>query len=78
MTKNQRFYVEQIVNYLNLLHEENIFKIEYEDWKENSILNGVKISTTSTAFRNELAMLVYLLHEMTICSYDLPMTIELH
>ena len=78
MTKNQRFYVEEIVNYLNLLHGENIFKIEVEDWDEDSILCGVKISTTSTAYRNELAMLVHLIFGMTQCCYNLPTTIELH
>ena len=78
MTKNERFYVDEIVKYLNLLNGNVIFIVEFEDWKDDSILTGIKISTTSTAYRHELAMLTHLIFDMTQCCHDLPTTIELH
>lgn len=78
MTQNQRFYVEEIVNYLNLLNGADIFRVLYKDWDEDSIYNGVELSTTSSAYRHELAMLAHLIFDMTQCSHNLPATIELH
>lgn len=77
MTQNQRFYVEEIVNYLNLLNGEDIFQVSYKNWDEDSFYNGVKLSTTSSAYRHELAMLAHLIFDMTQCHYNLPETIEL-
>lgn len=78
MTQNQRFYVEEIVNYLNLLNGADIFLVSYKDWDEDSFYNGVELSTTSSAYRHELAMLAHLIFDMTQCSHNLPATIELH
>lgn len=78
MTQNQRFYVEEIVNYLNLLNGAEIFRVSYKDWDEDSIYNGVELSTTSSAYRHELAMLAHLIFDMTQCLHNLPATIDLH
>ena len=78
MTQQKKYAIETIVECLNILNDEEIFYTESNDWEGDSLLNGIKIGTTSTAYRNELTMLVHLIFDMTQCSNDLPKTIEIH
>lgn len=67
MTKNEQFYAEQVINYLNLLHGSDVFS--YEEYKINDGGNGkeLRIKCEKTAYINELYQLVNLINALTIC-----------
>lgn len=73
MTQNQKFYIEQILNYLNLLAEDEIFTMKEEEtfqWK-------LTIECKNTAYRPELNQLINLLESMHPRCYDLPTKVTL-
>lgn len=78
MTHQKKYAIETIVECLNILNDSPVFYTESNGWEGDSLLNGIKIGTTNTAYRNELAMLVHLIFDMTQCTTELPTTIELH
>ncbi|MBR4846361.1 MAG: hypothetical protein IKU98_08095 [Bacteroidaceae bacterium] len=64
MTQNQKFYVEQIINYLNLLAEDTIFTQEWRNMYGDEHHNEVTIRAKNTAYLTELHQLVDLLDMM--------------
>ena len=78
MTQQKKYAIETIVECLNILNDSPVFYTESNGWEGDSLLNGIKIGTTSTAYRNELAMLAHLIFDMTQCHSEIPTTIELH
>lgn len=73
MTQNQKFYIEQIVNYLNLLAEDEIFTMKEEEtfqWK-------LTIECKNTAYRPELNQLINLLESMHPRCNNLPTEVTL-
>lgn len=64
MTNNQKFYTEQVVNYLNLLHEDNMFTMTWTKRFGDDDHWAVTIEAKNSAYRNELYMLEMLLDAM--------------
>lgn len=78
MTKNQKFYIEQVIDYLNLLHEDTVFTV---NWTMKYIIDNeweAEIKTKNSAYVNELNLLVMLLDAMHPIFDNRPKKITLH
>ena len=78
MTNNQKFYTEQVVNYLNLLHNENMFTMTWHNMFGDDNHWSVTIEAKNSAYRNELYMLQMLLDAMHPVSDNRPNEVEIH
>lgn len=78
MTKNQKFYIEQVIDYLNLLHEDTIFTQNWTMMYADENHWEVEIQTKNSAYVHELNLLVMLLDAMHPRTDNRPEKIKLY
>lgn len=76
MTNNEKFYTEQIINYLNLLADDEMFKQEWSPCLDENYWE-VTISCKNTAYIGELHLLEQLLNLMKPMYSDSPTEVKL-